>query len=70
MNKVVLLFSYINTHLDEYKVIGPILDDRLKKKILKPWKGALSSHSVCVSVRPSVCPCVNNLQGTPFDLGT
>ena len=31
--------------------IGPILDDRLKEKILKPWKGALSSQSVC----PSVC---------------
>ena len=30
--------------------IGPILDDRLKEKILKPWKGALSSHSVCLSV--------------------
>ena len=35
--------------------IGPILDDRLKKKILKPWKGAHSSHSVCVSVCPCVC---------------
>ena len=23
--------------------IGPILDDRLKEKILKPWKGAHSS---------------------------
>ena len=34
--------------------IGPILDDRLKEKILKPWKGALSSHSVCLSV----CLCV------------
>ena len=34
--------------------IGPILDDRLKEKILKPWKGAHSSHSVCVSVCPSV----------------
>ena len=28
--------------------IGPILDDRLKEKILKPWKGAHSIHSVCV----------------------
>ena len=32
-------------------VFGPILDDRLKEKLLKPWKGALSSHSVC----PCVC---------------
>ena len=31
--------------------IGPILDDRLKEKILKPWKGAHSSHfRVCLSV--------------------
>ena len=37
-------------------VFGPILDDRLKEKILKHWKGALSSHSVCVSVRPCVNP--------------
>ena len=34
-------------------IIGPILDDRLKENILKPWKGALSSHSVCLSV----CVC-------------
>ena len=37
--------------------IGPILDDRLKEKLLKPWKFALCSHfhvclSVCLSVRP------------------
>ena len=32
--------------------IGPILDDRLKEKLLKPWKGAHSSHfRVCVSFR-------------------
>ena len=31
-------------------LIGPILDDRLKEKILKPWKGAHSSHFVCVCV--------------------
>ena len=37
-------------HDCQYHYIGPILDDRLKEKILKPWKGALSSHSVCVSV--------------------
>ena len=42
--------------------IGPILDDRLKEKILKPWKGAHSSHSVCPSVR--------GLQVTSFGLGT
>ena len=38
--------------------IGPILDDRLKEKILKPWKGAHSSHSVCVCVCLSVCVSV------------
>ena len=32
-------------------IFGPILDDRLKEKILKPWKGVHSSHFVCVSVR-------------------
>ena len=42
--------------------IGPILNDRLKVKILKPWKGALSSHSVCLSV--------NTIQDTLFGLGT
>ena len=32
---------------------GPILDDRLKEKLLNPWKGALSSQfRVCPSVRP------------------
>ena len=32
---------------------GPILDDRLKGKFLKPWKGVLCVHfRVC----PSVCP--------------
>ena len=43
----------------EILLIGPILDERLKGKILKPWKGALSSQSVCpsvcLSVRLSVC---------------
>ena len=43
---------------DFYAWIGPILDDRLKEKILKPWKGALSSHSVCLSVCVCVCVCV------------
>ena len=46
--------------------IGPILDDRLKENILKPWKGAHSSHSVCVSL----CVSVNTLQDTLFGLGT
>ena len=45
-------------HIKQY--IGPILDDRLKEKLLKPWKGALCFHfrvcpSVCPSVRLSVC---------------
>ena len=48
-----------------FPYIGPILDDRLNEKLLKPWKGALSSH-FRVSVRPSV----DGLQGTPFGLGT
>ena len=31
--------------------IGPLLDDRLKEKFLKPWKGVLSIHfRVCLSV--------------------
>ena len=55
-------------------IIGPILDGRLKEKILKPWKGALSSHSVCLSVCLCVCLCVClsvcRLQVTPFGLGT
>ena len=42
------------TPLIEHKIwdvlIGPILDDRLKEKLLKPWKGAHSSHfRVCLS---------------------
>ena len=49
-----------------WMIIGPILDDRLKEKILKPWKGALSSHSVCLCV----CVSVRRLQVTPFGLGT
>ena len=54
------------------RYIGPILDDRLKEKLLKPWKDAHSSHfPVCLSV--CVCVCVSNireLQGTLFGLGT
>ena len=67
-----LLFKTINRHpcisptilpplvsrVTDRLSIGPILDDRLKEKILKPWKGALSSHSVCLSVCLSVCPSV------------
>ena len=42
---------------------GPIFDDRLKEKSLKPWKGALCIHfRVCVSAR--------GLHSTPFNLGT
>ena len=47
--------------------IGPILDDRLKEKLLKPWKSALCSHfRVCFSV----CFSVRELLITVFDLGT
>ena len=31
-------------YLFYYEVIGPILHDRLKEKLLKPGKGANSSH--------------------------
>ena len=45
-----------------YAIFGPILDDRLKEKFLKPWKGVLCIHfRVCVSV----CLCVRGLQSTP-----
>ena len=41
-------------------IIGPIIDDRLKEKLLKPWKGAHSSHSrVCLCVYVSVCLFAN-----------
>ena len=50
----------------DYVIFGPILDDRLKETNLKPWKGALSSHSVCLCV----CLSVNEVQGTSFELGT
>ena len=66
----------VHTIIDErwFSGIGPILDDRLKEKILKPWKGAHSSHSVCPCVRVSVCPSVRvsvrGLQVTSFDLVT
>ena len=61
-----ILMCHISIDTKFYQLIGPILDDRLKEKLLKPWKGALSSNSVCLSVRLSV----NGLHGTPFDLGT
>ena len=33
------------------ETIGPILDERLKEELVKPWKGAHSSHfRVCPSV--------------------
>ena len=39
-----------------HSLFGSILDDRLKEKLLKPWKGAHSSHfRVCVCV----CVCVS-----------
>ena len=47
-------------------LIRPILYDRLKEKILKPWKGALSIH---FRVFPSVRPSVRELQGTLFGIG-
>ena len=64
--------AYLPTKFQKKIYIGPIPDDRLKEKILKPWKGALSSHPVCLSVCLCVCVCpsVNGLQVTPFDLGT
>ena len=39
-------------------LVGPIFDDRLKEKLLKPWKDAHSGHFhvyVCVCVCVSVC---------------
>ena len=46
--------------------IGPILDDRLKEKLLKPWKGAFCSH-----FRVCLCVCLSvRSRRTPFDLGT
>ena len=49
-------FQFSKTSTIYYRcVFGPILDDRLKEKLLKPWKGALSSHfHVCLSVCLSV----------------
>ena len=47
----VLVYSCSASVVIERVLIGPILDDRLKEKILKPWKGAHSSHCVCPSVR-------------------
>ena len=46
--------------------IGLILDDRLKETFLKPWKGVLCIHFVCVCVCLSVC----GLHSPPFALGT
>ena len=44
--------------------IGLILDDRLKEKFLKPWKGILCI--LCLYVCPSVRLSVNKLQTTFF----
>ena len=33
------------------QIIGPILDDRLKEKLLRPWKCAHSSRYVSVCLR-------------------
>ena len=58
------IFGYHSPYLKT--LIGPILDDRLKEKFLKPWKGAHSSHfRVCLSVRFSV----RELLITVFKLG-
>ena len=57
--------------IKRYKIdhFGPILDDRLKEKILKPSKGVLCIHfRVCLSVCLCVCLSVRGLQSTPFDL--
>ena len=52
-----ILMCHISIDTKFYQLIGPILDDRLKEKLLKPWKGALCFHfRVC----PSVCLCVRN----------
>ena len=64
-----ILMCHISIDTKFYQLIGPILDDRLDK-IPKPWKGALSSHSVCVCVCLCVCLSERGLQVTPFDLGT
>ena len=47
-------------------IVGPIRDDRLKEKILKPWKGVLCiNFRVCLSV----CFSVRELLTTVFELG-
>ena len=46
------IMFYHSYHIQSH--IGPILDDRLKEKLLKPWKVALCFHfRVCLSVRLS-----------------
>ena len=39
------------------KIVGQILNDRLKEKILKLWKESLSLLCVCVFVCVCVCVC-------------
>ena len=60
------IFNIISANIMRFYLIsyiGPILDDRLKEKLMKPWKGAHSSHF-------PVCLCVIGLQSTLFGLGT
>ena len=51
-----LFLSYLNIYfffLKKNLYFGPILDDRLKEKLLKPWKDALCFHfRVCLCVCP------------------
>ena len=47
--------GYVNLTVKHKINIGPILDDRMKEKVMKPRKGAHSGHSVCVSFRLCVC---------------
>ena len=57
-----IIVSYLLL-LSQNWLLGRSLMIGWRKKILDPWKGAHSSHSVCVCVcvRPSVRPSVNNL---------
>ena len=61
---ITLLFSW-RKWWDTLDTIGTIIDDRLKEKSLKPWKGVL-----CIHFLVCVCVCVRGLHSTPFDLGT
>ena len=54
-----LILSLLAFLVNDPSLTKTLLDrsfgDRLEEKFLKPWKGALSSHYVCLSVRLSVC---------------